>query len=261
MNKTINWRNKAKLDYHLNQCKLKTGGVNVEERWARILADPACTAKLYNVFDYSHAILTNGSLADVPNAKVYVVQFDCALGVWLPYHLLQLSQALLEKGLHLATDIKPTNESGFMSGEDKGAFKEVSWATVNYVYYSEFDQIVRFSGAHALNEVISMLNSTWYVAPQRMNLVASYMKHWKKPESHSITEIEFPLLESIAALEKNPRVSSRGKGVFHIEGISLSNWCDTNSGGRNASNNDPDRQWRNVTNLGRAKIYRSSVVG
>ena len=152
-------RDKAKLDYHLNQCKLREKGASIERVRAILEENPDCRAKLYGTFDYSATRLLNGSLADLGRAPLMVVQFDCALGAWLPYHLVQLAQALLG-----GTPEAHRGESGFHSGRDRGALAQVDWGAIDYLYYTEFDQIVHMN---ALAQVTAVLDDATYVAPQR----------------------------------------------------------------------------------------------
>jgi hypothetical protein len=206
-------RDASTLRANMKHLKLPTT-TTVDELASVLKQHPAEAAKLHNLFDLNDAVLVN-STSNVlqSNAELLVLQFDCSVGVHLPFHLLQAAQALM---LQPSADadkkqnggsLKPTEaaegpaaNSGEKKSSKKGKKKEkppastvigcenvacggggvapatrgallgASWQDVDYVYFSEADQVTFIKDAEVLDSLVAILNATNYVAPQRMTM-------------------------------------------------------------------------------------------
>lgn len=113
---------------------------------------------------------------------MYIVQFGCGKGVHLPYHLLQLTQYLLSEKLSK----KP---SKLEQKHKAGMLDNLNMSDVRYLYFTEADQVTSAS-PDVLHATVGMLNSTTYVAPQRMVMSAgSQFMHSPDFDSSSISDI------------------------------------------------------------------------
>lgn len=161
---------------------------------------PAEASKLHSLFDLNEAVLVNGSRLDLrAGAELLVLQFDCSVGVHLPFHLLQAAQALMVQPTQTVANAtvagggatKKTTKAkgagkasastvvgcqgvacggGGVAAVTRGALLGLSWRAVDYVYFTEADQVTFMQDTRVLSSLVAMLNATNYVAPQRMTM-------------------------------------------------------------------------------------------
>jgi len=199
-------RDEGILNTNLKHLKLDYLRLTRDEKAALLEATPGTAAKLHNLFDLKDAVVTNGTAAEAARARLLVVQFDCAVGVHLPFHLLQFAQALLRNGRGLGgggggSNVAATATSGSTAkaklraeaadassllmerGDVRGVFggggateaargwggplEGLSWGDVEYIYFTEADQLTFVRSPSVLAALVSMLNGTSYVSPQR----------------------------------------------------------------------------------------------
>jgi len=162
---------------------------------ATLLENPTMLAKVAATFDINNATLVNGTAEDLSRARLTVFEFDCAVGVHLPYHLLQLAQKLIRghsirghsterKGVD-ATLVMGWNgkkRRGRQKASEDEAISSVRgallsgrgplaaakwWGSVEVLYFTEADQLLSVASAQVLASSAAMLNASNYVSPQR----------------------------------------------------------------------------------------------
>ena len=164
-------RDASNLNQNLKHLKLSSAGLSQQEKGDLLKKHPEILSKIYKMFDINDAVFIKGTPVELENAAVVIFQFDCAVGVHLPYHLLQLAQTLLRN-----TRGKPARASsrngvvshGHGGIADHGALAEYDWGDVDYLYFTEADQITEVRNSAVLSALVSMLNASNYIAPQRM---------------------------------------------------------------------------------------------
>jgi len=208
-------RDASTLRANMKHLKLPTT-TTITELASVLKQHPVEAVKLHNLFDLNDAVLVNGTNSILSsNTELLVLQFDCSVGVHLPFHLLQAAQALMlqprasadvdqnnhslkpnqtsenatanvesnrkstKKGKKMKEELPASTvigcENVACGGGDvapvtRGALRGASWQDMDYVYFSEADQVTFIKDAQVLSSMVAILNATNYVAPQRMTM-------------------------------------------------------------------------------------------
>ena len=123
--------------------------------------------KLYDLFGATsgkqHLQLVEGTTAGdvLTGAPVTIMVFECAMGVHLPFHLLQAAQVLLTRGAHSSKE--PLSSAHV-------ELQQWTWKKIKYIYFTEADQLTMIKDGDVLRDAKAMLNATNYVSPQRLQM-------------------------------------------------------------------------------------------
>jgi hypothetical protein len=136
------------------------------ERLAALRASPEAMKSMPKVFNASSPVKmhkTPSTTQISANTTVVVLQFDCHLGVHLPFHLLQVTQLLTKvEGKNKTSPLEPPINLGNL-------FEE-SWGDIGYVYFTEADQLTSIKDGRTLRSLKAVLNRTTYVVPHRLDM-------------------------------------------------------------------------------------------
>ena len=180
-------------------------GSTREDKANQLRENAQAMARIWKMFDLNEVFLTNGTESDLMAAQLIVFEFDCAVGVHLPYHLLQTTQSLLgwnkpdpaprkktrgdivlnEMDLELKKSVVD-HGSGAAS---RGPLAKYSWSDVSYVYFTEADQLTWVASDKVLAGIVSMMNATSYVSPARMQMKGNSILKRSGFDEKSIGEV------------------------------------------------------------------------